>query len=97
MFNVREHIAGDGEALRQIHDRLLPGAHLVIWVPAFQLLYSDFDRKMGHFRRYRLRGLKSLARASGFSVVSARYANFPGWFSWLLLCRVLRANPVDGA
>ncbi|CAN5595398.1 hypothetical protein BH10ACT2_BH10ACT2_00430 [soil metagenome] len=96
MFNVLEHIEDDGETLRQIHERLQPGAHLVIWVPAFPLLYSEFDRKLGHHRRYRLRSLKSLVRESGFSVADARYANFLGWFSWLLFCRVLRANPVDG-
>ena len=97
MFNVLEHIDDDGEALRQIFARLRPGAHLIIWVPAFQLLFSEFDRKIGHHRRYRVRGLKSLVQQSGFSVVRARYANFPGWFSWLLFCRLLRANPVGGA
>ncbi|MBI4884972.1 MAG: class I SAM-dependent methyltransferase [Actinobacteria bacterium] len=96
MFNVLEHIEDDGQALRQIHERLLPGSHLVIWVPAFQLLYSDFDRQVGHHRRYRVRGLKALAESSGFTVVRARYANAPGWLSWLVFCRILRANPVDG-
>lgn len=97
MFNVLEHIEDDLAALRQINERLRPGAHLVIWVPAFQLLYSDFDRKIGHHRRYRVRGLKSLVREAGFSIVKARYANFPGWFSWLLFCRLLRVDPSDGA
>ena len=32
--------------------RLQPGGHLVIWVPAFQFLYSRFDEKLGHERRY---------------------------------------------
>jgi SAM-dependent methyltransferase len=97
MFNVLEHIEDDDEALRQIHDRLQPGACLALWVPAFPLLYSDFDRRVGHHRRYRLRGLKSLVRDAGYTVERAHYANAVGWFSWLLFCRVLRANPVDGA
>lgn len=97
MFNVLEHIEDDAEVLNQIFARLRPGAHLVLWVPAFKLLYSDFDRKVGHYRRYRIRGLKSLVRTSGFSVVRSRYANLPGWFSWLVVCRLLRANPMGGA
>lgn len=97
MFNVLEHIEADGEALRQIHARLKPGACLVLWVPAFQLLYSDFDRRIGHYRRYRLRGLKSLVRDAGYTVERARYANFIGWFSWLMFCRLLRVTPTDGA
>ncbi len=96
MFNVLEHIEDDGEALRQIYARLKPGACLAIWVPAFPLLYSKFDRSVGHHRRYRLRGLKSLARESGYTIERAHYANAIGWFSWLLFCRVLGANPVDG-
>lgn len=96
MFNVLEHIADDVAALREVYARLRPGGHLVVWVPAFQLLYSEFDRKIGHHRRYRIRGLRALARTAGFTVVRARYANFPGWFSWLLICRLLRANPVHG-
>ena len=96
MFNVLEHIEDDGEALRQIFARLRPGACLAIWVPAFPLLYSNFDRRVGHHRRYRLRPLKSLVRESGYTVERAHYANAIGWFSWLLFCRVFRANPVDG-
>ena len=97
MFNVLEHIEDDLGALRQIHERLRPGAHLVIWVPAFQLLFSEFDRKIGHHRRYRVRGLKSLVQEAGFTVARAQYANFLGWFSWLLFCRLLRADPIGGA
>ena len=97
MFNVLEHIEDDGEALRQIYERLVPGGHLVIWVPAFQMLYSDFDRRIGHHRRYRLRPLRALVRQSGYEVVQSNYANAPGWVSWLLFCRLFRATPTDGA
>jgi len=97
MFNVLEHIEDDGEALRQIHARLKPGARLVLWVPAFQLLYSEFDRRIGHHRRYRLRGLKSLVRDSGYTVEHARYTNAVGWFSWLLFCRLWGLTPTDSA
>ncbi len=97
MFNVLEHIEDDGAALRQTFERLRPGACLALWVPAFPMLYSNFDRRVGHHRRYRLRGLKSLVRDSGYIVERAHYANAVGWFSWLLFCRLLGANPVDGA
>jgi SAM-dependent methyltransferase len=97
MFNVLEHIEADGEALRQVYARLQPGARLVLWVPAFELLYSEFDRRVGHHRRYRLRGLKSLVRDAGYTVERARYANAIGWVSWLVFCRMLRLMPADGA
>lgn len=96
MFNVLEHIEDDSQALRQVFERLQPGACLVLWVPAFPLLYSEFDRRVGHHRRYRLRGLKALVREAGYTVEQARYANAIGWFSWLLLCRVFGIIPTDG-
>jgi SAM-dependent methyltransferase len=95
MFNVLEHIADDRGALHALHQRLAPGGHLVLWVPAFSLLYSRFDDLLGHYRRYRLRPLVDLVTACGFKVVDARYANAPGWFSWLVGARLLDRIPTS--
>jgi SAM-dependent methyltransferase len=95
MFNVLEHIADDRGALGTLHDRLSPGGHVVLWVPAFQLLYSRFDALLGHHRRYRLHPLVDLVTACGFKVVEARYVNAPGWFSWLVGARLLDRIPTS--
>ncbi len=95
MINVLEHIADDQGVLAEIADRLRPGGHLAIWVPAFELLYSPFDRKLGHERRYRRRQLEQDVRRAGYDVVESRYVNLPGWFSWLLLVRILRQEPTS--
>ncbi len=97
MINVLEHIADDAGALRSIRERLLPGAHLVLWVPAFPSLYSRFDELLGHERRYRLRGLRSVVEGTGLTVVEARYVNSVGWFSWLVVARLLGRIPTSGA
>lgn len=95
MINVLEHIADDQGVLREISDRLEPGGTLAIWVPAFQLLYSPFDSKLGHVRRYRKRELETDVGRAGYQVVESRYVNMPGWFSWLLLVRLLRQEPTS--
>jgi SAM-dependent methyltransferase len=95
MINVLEHIADDQGVLRSISERLRPGGHLVIWVPAFRLLYSDFDRKLGHERRYRRAELEADVGRAGYVVVDSRYVNMPGWFSWLLMVRLLRQEPTS--
>jgi len=97
MINVLEHIEDDAAAVRQVYELLRPGAHLFVWVPAFQLLMSDFDRSIGHHRRYRLQPLRTLLADTGFEVLDARYVNMPGWFSWLLVARCLRHHPTGGA
>lgn len=96
MLNVLEHIDGDVAVLQQIHQRLAPDGTLCIWVPAFQMLYGRFDRRVGHHRRYRKQQLIGLARHAGFDVVDARYANLPGFFAWLLIVRLLGYSPTSG-
>ena len=93
MINVFEHIDDEIGTLETIHHRLQPDGHLIIWVPAFMLLYSPFDKALGHHRRYRLKPLIELIEANGFDVVERRYANLPGWFFWLICVRILRQEP----
>lgn len=95
MINVLEHIDDDQGVLRSISDRLEPNGHLAIWVPAFKLLYSPFDAKLGHVRRYRRRQVEADVTRAGYEVVESRYVNAPGWFSWLILVRLLRQEPTS--
>jgi SAM-dependent methyltransferase len=96
MINVLEHIDDDVAVLGAIRERLVPGGRIGIWVPAFQLLYSDFDRKLGHHRRYRIAGLRSVVERAGLDVVDVRYVNAPGFFSWLIVTRLLKQEPTAG-
>lgn len=96
MINVLEHIEDDTQALRDIGARLQPGAAIAIWVPAFQLLYSNFDRQLGHHRRYRKDGLRTVVEGAGFRCEQVRYVNAPGFFSWLLITRLLGKAPTSG-
>lgn len=96
MINVLEHVADDLAALRSLRDRMEPGAHIVVWVPAFELLFSEFDRELGHHRRYRRPQLEQLVADAGLRVDECRYVNLPGWFGWLLVARMLRQRPTAG-
>lgn len=88
-LNVLEHIADDLATVRALAAKLRSGGTLLIYVPAFQLLFSSFDRKIGHLRRYRRRGLASLVTAAGLRVTTLRYADSAG-FLIALLYRLLR-------
>lgn len=96
MLNVLEHIDDDRGTLVELRGRLDEGGTLVVWVPAFPALLGEFDRRIGHVRRYRRRGLEALAREAGFEVVDCRYANMPGLFAWWLVVRLLRLTPTAG-
>jgi SAM-dependent methyltransferase len=51
-FEVIEHIADDGQALREWADRLRPGGWLLLSTPAYQHRFGPADEMVGHFRRY---------------------------------------------
>jgi SAM-dependent methyltransferase len=95
MANVLEHIEDDADALRRLHEALTPGGRLVVYVPAFMLLYSRFDREIGHYRRYRRPQLRSLFRDAGFRVVDDRYVNSLGAPGWFVYCRLLGRKSSD--
>lgn len=51
-IDVLEHIEDDRAELERACAHLVPGGHLIIVAPAHNRLYSDFDKKIGHHRRY---------------------------------------------
>ena len=94
--NVLEHLEDHVGALRGAHRLLRPGGKVAIFVPAFPFAMSEFDRKIGHFRRYRRATLRSAFEGAGLRVDSIRYVNAPGLFAWFVGMRLLRMTPKDG-
>ena len=82
-FNVLEHIVDDEAALAELRRVLKPGGQLLLYVPAFMILYSAMDRRVGHLRRYRKQPLQRLALRAGFAVDDARYADSLGFLAAL--------------
>ena len=59
-IDVLEHIKDDSLELDRARRLLRPDGKIVVLSPAHNFLYSDFDRNIGHFRRYNLKSLKAL-------------------------------------
>lgn len=95
MINVLEHIPDDAGALNDLAKMLRPGGRVILWVPAFPLLYSEFDRKIGHCRRYRRAGLLKRLEDAGLQPIRVRYVNALGAVLWLLGARLLRRTPTS--
>ena len=51
-IDVIEHIQDDKAELAMAYQHLAPNGVLVVLVPAYQWLYSPFDKAIGHYRRY---------------------------------------------
>jgi SAM-dependent methyltransferase len=56
-IDVLEHIEDDRAELERAARLLSPGGRLIVLCPAHQALYSEFDRAIGHFRRYNAKTL----------------------------------------
>ena len=90
-LNVLEHIENDRAEVDRLAALLKPGGRIVIYVPAFQLLYSAMDDLVGHYRRYRLRGLAELVAGAGLEVEKAQYYDPIGFWA-ALVYRVIRGS-----
>ena len=82
-LNVLEHIEDDVGALRQLRTKLANGGRLLIYVPAFPVLYTSMDAKVGHVRRYTRKTLSAAVTAAGFAIERVGYVDSLGFFAAL--------------
>jgi SAM-dependent methyltransferase len=82
-INVLEHLEDDAAALSELFEATAPGGRVILYVPAFQLLFSAMDRTVGHLRRYRDRQLAALVREAGFRVTRCAYVDSLGFLATL--------------
>lgn len=80
-IDVLEHVKDDTEILTQIYQILKKNGRLFIFVPARTELYSNFDKHIGHYRRYMLEDIKLKVNKVGFSIEKATYHDFLGYFA----------------
>ncbi len=81
--NVLEHLPDDGAVLAAFRARLAPAGRVLLYVPAFPVLFSANDARVGHLRRYRRRELVARVREAGLAVESARYVDSIGFAAGL--------------
>ena len=83
-LNVLEHIEDDCQILSEFYNKLSAGGRLFVYVPAFPLLFSKMDIKVGHYRRYKREDLMLKIKNAGFKIDSCRYADSAGFFATVL-------------
>jgi len=69
LIHVLEHIEQDRAAIDHIHPLLMDGGHLLIEVPAYQYLYSEHDKSLGHYRRYNKKSLKNIIDFNKYQLI----------------------------
>jgi 2-polyprenyl-3-methyl-5-hydroxy-6-metoxy-1,4-benzoquinol methylase len=77
-IDVLEHIEDDRGELERAAKALRGGGHLVVLSPAFQVLYSPFDERIGHYRRYTRKSLEAVGAGMNLELVESRYLDALG-------------------
>jgi glycosyltransferase involved in cell wall biosynthesis len=81
-LNVLEHIEDDRGVLQRLMETVPEGCRVVVLVPFGKRLYSEFDRLLGHFRRYGPWELEGKLREIGFEVEKQMFFNKVGVLAW---------------
>jgi 2-polyprenyl-3-methyl-5-hydroxy-6-metoxy-1,4-benzoquinol methylase len=81
--NVLEHIEDDRKVIRDLSKVINPNGLIAIYVPAFPILYSKLDARVGHYRRYSKSTLKTLFQDLPMEITECRYVDSIGFFASL--------------
>jgi glycosyltransferase involved in cell wall biosynthesis len=81
-LNVLEHIEDDVFVLQRLQQVLPRDARLAFLVPFNPRLYSNFDKELGHFRRYQKKELENKMTDAGFTIEKQFFFNKAGVLAW---------------
>ena len=79
-MDVLEHIEDDKKEVNKALKHLNSGGNLIFFVPAYQFLYSDFDKSIGHIKRYNKQFFLSFKENESISIVELKYFDSIGFF-----------------
>jgi SAM-dependent methyltransferase len=90
-LDVLEHVDDDEQALAELVRVTRPRGFVVVHVPAFQMLWSDWDESLGHKRRYSVPSLVRLVNRFPVTIRRCVYVNTAAFLP-VLLYRWLRTT-----
>lgn len=90
-IDVLEHIEKDADELRMAATLLAEGGEVVVISPAHNFLFSPFDKKIGHFRRYNKKMLKQIVPPA-LNMIELKYIDSIGLFASLANRIILKSS-----
>ena len=95
-LNVLEHLEDDRAVLGRLRAAVPAGCRLVFLVPFNPRLFSEFDRQVGHVRRYQKGELEGKMKEAGFAVERQFFFNKIGTLAWWVGNVLLRQRTLTG-
>ena len=72
-FDVLEHIKDDLKEVINAKKRLKDDGILIFSVPAFQIFYNEFDKSVGHFKRYNKKDFQEISKKTNLKIIELQY------------------------
>ncbi len=72
-FDVLEHIQNDLKEVLSAKKKLKKNGYLIFSVPAFQIFYNNFDKSVGHYKRYNKKDFKNIASKTNLKIEKIIY------------------------
>lgn len=84
LVDTLEHIKNEKKVFAEVKRVLKKRGFFLIIVPAYKVLWSSRDKRLGHLRRYTKNDLEKLTVSCGFKRLKASYFVFSFFPFWLL-------------
>tara|TARA_Y100000591_G_scaffold293840_1_gene282053 strand:+ start:263 stop:952 length:690 start_codon:yes stop_codon:yes gene_type:complete len=78
-FDVLEHIKKDLEEVKLASKKINKNGYLIFSVPAFQIFYSNFDKSVGHFKRYNKNDFLEFSKKNNLKIIKLVYYDSIGF------------------
>ena len=87
--DVIEHIEKDQDIIKSLSELIKKGGNILLTVPAYNFLYNERDKFLGHFRRYNSKMIRNLTKHY-FKTMKLSYYNCFLFFLSLVLFAVIK-------
>tara|TARA_B110000240_G_scaffold63867_1_gene72770 strand:- start:297 stop:980 length:684 start_codon:yes stop_codon:yes gene_type:complete len=93
-FDVLEHIKSDLKEVKIASKKLKKNGNLIFNVPAHQLFYNEFDKAVGHFKRYNKKDFKDIEKKTDLKIEKLIYYDSIGLL-FLILNKVFKLKETN--
>jgi phospholipid N-methyltransferase len=90
-IDVLEHIENDFEELINAQSHLSADGHIVVVAPAHNFLFTPFDKKIGHFRRYNKKMLRDILPSNCY-IAELKYLDSVGMLASIANKLILKSE-----
>jgi ubiquinone/menaquinone biosynthesis C-methylase UbiE len=90
--NVLEHVEDDQKELELLYKTLPKGARVIVFSPALPVLMSEFDKSIGHYRRYTKTEIDNKFKEAGFGIQKSHYVDIVGILPWFLKYTLMKGT-----